>query len=275
MIFWLHRIRTRRIISAIHGVCGHNPKAVWDTGGSCPRVFAVSRFYAQLPIDKAYDIMNAQIERTVLRYTWRHRMAGLRKRNPETMKEIQAFVEDYFFEYHQSPSMQKVADAIGTSKSTAYYYVMEMARNGMLHYDGKTIETPHTQKSDYKMNRAPVLGSIVCGSPELTEEDFEEFVALPVALFGEGDFFVLRTHGHSMVDAGIDEGDMVVVKKQDHANYGDIVVALVGNETTLKTYYPEPENKRIRLHPENASMEDIVVRVCNIQGVAKHVIKKL
>ena len=95
-------------------------------------------------------------------------MAGLRKRNPETMKEIQAFVEDYFFEYHQSPSMQKVADTIGTSKSTAYYYVMEMARNGMLHYDGKTIETPRTQKSDYKMNRAPVLGSIVCGSPELT-----------------------------------------------------------------------------------------------------------
>ena len=73
----------------------------------------------------------------------------------------------------------------------------------------------------------------------------------------------------------VDEGDMVVVRKQDHANYGDIVVALVDNETTLKTYYPEPENKRIRLHPENASMEDIVVRVCNIQGVAKHVIKKL
>ncbi len=125
------------------------------------------------------------------------------------------------------------------------------------------------------MNRAPVLGSIVCGSPELTEEDFEEFVALPVALFGEGDFFVLRTHGHSMVDAGIDEGDMVVVRKQDHANCGDIVVALVGNETTLKTYYPEPESKRIRLHPENAGMEDIIVRACNIQGVAKHVIKKL
>ena len=222
-----------------------------------------------------YDIMNAQIERNVLYGAWGRRMAGIRKRNTETMKEIQAFVEDYFFEYHQSPSMQKVADAIGTSKSTAYYYVMEMARNGMLHYDGKTIETPHTQKSDYKMNRVPVLGSIVCGSPELTEEDFEEFVALPVALFGEGDFFVLRTHGHSMVEAGIDEGDMVVVKKQNHANYGDIVVALVDNETTLKTYYPEPENKRVRLHPENASMEDIIVRACNIQGVAKHVIKKL
>ena len=202
-------------------------------------------------------------------------MAGLRKRNPETMKEIQAFVEDYFFEYHQSPSMQKVADAIGTSKSTAYYYVMEMARNGMLHYDGKTIETPHTQKSDYKMNRAPVLGSIVCGSPELTEEDFEEFIALPVALFGEGDFFVLRTHGDSMIDAGIEDGDKVVVKKQNHAKAGDIVVALVGNETTLKRYYPEPEKQRVRLHPENKTMKDIIVRECYIQGVAEHVIKKL
>ena len=202
-------------------------------------------------------------------------MAGLRKRNPETMKEIQAFVEDYFFEYHQSPSMQKVADTIGTSKSTAYYYVMEMARNGMLHYDGKTIETPRTQKSDYKMNRAPVLGAIACGSPELTEEDFEEFVALPVALFGEGDFFVLRTHGDSMIDAGIEDGDKVVVKKQNHAKAGDIVVALVGNETTLKRYYPEPEKQRVRLHPENKTMKDIIVRECYIQGVAEHVIKRL
>ena len=127
--------------------------------------FEEPRFFHNYLLTKqsVYDIMSIQIERTVLRYAWRHRMAGLRKRNPETMKEIQAFVDDYFFEYHQSPSMQKVADAIGTSKSTAYYYVMEMARNGMLHYDGKTIETPHTQKSDYKMNRAPVLGSIVCG----------------------------------------------------------------------------------------------------------------
>ena len=199
----------------------------------------------------------------------------MKKRNPETMKEIQEFVEDYFFEYHQSPSMQKVADAIGTSKSTAYYYITEMSQKGMLHYDGKNIETSRIQKSDYKMNRAPVLGSIGCGSPELTEENFEEFVALPIALFGEGDFFVLRTHGHSMINAGIDEGDMVVVKKQNHANYGDIVVALIGNETTLKTYYPETEKRIVRLHPENANMNDIIVKECSIQGIAKYVIKNL
>ena len=125
------------------------------------------------------------------------------------------------------------------------------------------------------MTRVPVIGSVVCGSPELAEEDFEEFVALPVALFGEGDFFILRTHGDSMIEAGIEDGDMVVVRKTHIANPGDKVVALIENETTLKTFYPEPEQRRIRLHPENSKMKDIIVKNCNIQGVACHVIKKL
>lgn len=202
-------------------------------------------------------------------------MAGIRKRDPEIMKQIAAFVEEYYFEYRRSPSLQKIADTVGISKATAYRYVVEMDDKGMLRYDGKSIQTRGIQKSDYKMNRVPVLGSIACGSPELTEEDFEEFIALPVALFGEGDFFILRTHGDSMVDAGIEDGDMVVVKKQDHAKAGDIVVALVGNETTLKTYYPEPQKHRVRLHPENKTMSDIIVRECYIQGVAERVIKKL
>lgn len=202
-------------------------------------------------------------------------MAGIRKRDPEIMKQIAAFVEEYYFEYRRSPSLQKIADTVGISKATAYRYVVEMDDKGMLRYDGKSIQTRSIQKSDYKMNRVPVLGSIACGSPELTEEDFEEFIALPVALFGKGDFFILRTHGDSMVDAGIEDGDMVVVKKQDHAKAGDIVVALVGNETTLKTYYPEPQKHRVRLHPENKTMSDIIVRECYIQGVAERVIKKL
>lgn len=202
-------------------------------------------------------------------------MAGIRKKDPSIMKQIVEFVEQYYFEYHLSPSLQKIASDIGINKSTVYRYLVEMDRKGMLRYDGTSIETKSIERTDYTMNRAPVLGSVVCGSPELAEEDFEEFVALPVALFGQGDFFVLRTHGDSMVDAGIDEGDKVVVKKQNYANYGDIVVALVGNETTLKTYYPEPDKKRIRLHPENSSMKDIIVTECDIQGVAKHVIKKL
>ncbi len=202
-------------------------------------------------------------------------MAGTRKKDPKIMKEIIEFAEDYFFEYHTSPSLQKIADGVGISRTTVYRYLLEMDKKGMLSYDGKSIQTKSMIKSDYALNRVPVLGAIACGSPELTEEAFEEFVALPVALFGKGDFFILRTHGNSMIEAGIYEGDMVVVKKQNYADYGDIVVALIENETTLKTYYPEPENKRVRLHPENSDMKDIIVKECNIQGVAKHVIKKL
>ena len=202
-------------------------------------------------------------------------MPGIRKKDPQIMREIKSFIEDYYFEYHQSPSLQKIATAVGIGRTTAYRYIVDMNENGMLHYDGKRIETKNIRRSDFKMNRVPLLGGVACGSPELTEEDFEEFIALPVALFGEGEFFVLHTHGDSMIDAGINEGDKVVVRKQDYASAGDIVVALVDNETTLKTYYPEPEKRRVRLHPENKTMEDIIVKECNIQGVAKYVIKKL
>ena len=187
-------------------------------------------------------------------------MAGIRKKNPKIMQEIKTFVDDYYFEYHSSPTLQKIADGVGISRTTVYRYLLDMDKKEMLSYDGKSIQTKSMNKSDYALNRVPVLGAIACGSPELTEEAFEEFVALPVALFGKGDFFILRTHGNSMTEAGIDEGDMVVVKKQNYADYGDIVVALIENETTLKTYYPEPENKRVRLHPENSGMKDIIVK---------------
>lgn len=202
-------------------------------------------------------------------------MAGIRRKSPDIIRNIKEFVDDYYFEHHNSPTLQKIADGVGISKATVYRYLLDMDKKGMLSYDGKAIQTKAMTKSDYALTRVPVLGNVVCGSPEFSEEDFEEFVALPVALFGQGDFFILRTHGNSMIEAGIDEGDMVVVKKQNYADYGDMVVALIDNETTLKTYYPEPEKKRIRLHPENRDMKDIVVRECIIQGVAKHVIKKL
>jgi repressor LexA len=199
-------------------------------------------------------------------------MSATRKRNPEKMKKISSFVEEYFFKYHRSPTMQKIADELGVSKSTAYYYVNEMAEKGMLSYDGRTISTTSMQNSIYSVNRAPMIGNIVCGTPEYSEENFEGYVALPEALFGKGDFFVLSTHGDSMIDAGIDNGDMVVVSKQNTANVGDMVVALVDNETTLKTYMVNEEG-RMFLRPQNKSMSDIYPDNCFIQGVVKFIIK--
>lgn len=86
---------------------------------------------------------------------------------------------------------------------------------------------------------------------------------------------MLRANGESMIDAGISTCDLVLVRKQSEAKDGDIVVALVENENTLKRYFVDTENKQIRLHPENKTMEDIIVPDCKIQGVAVKVIKDL
>lgn len=94
-------------------------------------------------------------------------------------------------------------------------------------------------------------------------------------MFGKGTFFLLRANGESMIDAGISPGYLILVRKQSEAMDGDIVVALVGNENTLKRYFVDKENKQIRLHPENKTMKDIVVTGCKIQGVAVNVIKNL
>ena len=198
----------------------------------------------------------------------------MRYKSQSRMEEILRFTDRYILENKKSPSIQNIADEIGIAKSLAYKYLLEMREKGMIEYDGTAIRTSVTQKVNFTTITVPILGSIVCGQPEYAEENFEEYVSLPTAIFGFGDFFVLRAWGNSMIDAGIDEGDFVVVRKQNTAKEGDIVVALVGNETTLKTL-KFGKNQRIILHPENKDMEDIYPSECYIQGVAEHIIKSV
>lgn len=120
-----------------------------------------------------------------------------------------------------------------------------------------------------------LLGCVSCGVPKFAEENIEEYVRLPIALFGRGQFFILRANGDSMIEANIDHGDLVLIRQQNYADEGQIVVALMDDEATLKRYYPEPENRRVRLHPENKQMDDIFVDNCVIQGVAVNVLKDL
>ena len=112
--------------------------------------------------------------------------------------------------------------------------------------------------------KVPVLGMVSCGVPRFAEENIEEYVCLPVALFGKGNFFILRVNGESMIEAGIDHGDFVFIKCQNHAQPGQIVVALMEDEATLKRFFPEPKQRRFRLHPENSQMNDIYVDECMI-----------
>lgn len=126
-----------------------------------------------------------------------------------------------------------------------------------------------------ELTSVAVLGSISCGVPQLEEEYAEEFVTLPVSMFGKGEFYFLRANGNSMIEDGIDDGDLVLIRKQSEAKDGQIVVALVDNQNTLKRFFVDEKNHCIRLHPENKTMEDIIVPECVIQGVAVKVIKSL
>ena len=145
----------------------------------------------------------------------------------------------------------------------------------MIGYDGEKITTDKTEKTSIELASVALLGSISCGAPQLEEEYAEKFVSLPVSVFGKGEFYFLRANGESMIDAGIDDGDLVLIRKQLEAKEGQIVVALVENENTLKRFFVDKEHDCIRLHPENKSMTDIIVKTCMIQGVAVKVIKDL
>lgn len=199
----------------------------------------------------------------------------MRSKNPELMNEIKEYIEGYYLQNRQSPSTTKIADAVGIARGTAYKYLVEMAKRNMIEYNGKDISTDVTRKYNIEQTQTPIIGSVPCGSPQYEEENIEEYVSLPTAIFGKGDFFILKASGQSMIEAGIDDGDLVVVRKQIEANEGDIVVALVDNQNTLKRYYRDDENKKIILHPENKKMKDIIVEECFIQGVACNIIKSI
>lgn len=199
----------------------------------------------------------------------------MRRRNVELMNRIIEFAEQYYLENSSSPSVRVIADKFGIGVSTAYRYLLEMDERGLITYDGKRISNDRIEKlnSNSGVIRAAVVGSIACGIPNLAEENVEEYVSLPRSMFGDGEFFILRANGESMIDAGIETGDLVVIRKQACAEDGQIVVALVEDEATLKRLYRD--KGKVILHPENRAMDDIIVDDCIIQGVAVKVIKDL
>lgn len=199
----------------------------------------------------------------------------MQHKSSEVMDAIVKTVNDFFLANGRTPSISEIAAKINRSRSTVHSYLTEMNQKKILRYIGGNIETPFIEKVDHTTTLSPILGSIVCGEPQLEEENFEKYIALPTAVFGNGPFFLLHAKGYSMIEAGIEPGDLVVVRKQNTANEGDIIVALVDNETTLKRYYIDKKKKCVRLHPENKDMNDIFTKNCYIQGVAQHVIKKV
>lgn len=200
----------------------------------------------------------------------------MRTMDSDYFTQLEQFIDHYMDVYDRSPSTREIAAGTGRAVSTVHKYLSKMREDGVLDYSGhRNITTRKKRISSTESVRVPILGQVSCGLPKFAEENIEEYVQLPVSLFGHGPFFLLRASGDSMIEADIDDGDMVLVRQQDFAQAGQIVVALIGEEATLKRYYPEPEHNRIRLHPENQRMEDIYVPSCSIQGIAMKVLKDL
>lgn len=174
-----------------------------------------------------------------------------------------------------APSTSQIAAAVGLSQSTVSKYLKAMDERGLLRRDGyRSISTRRSLRESGAYERVPVLGEIACGIPSLAVENIEDYVDLPASLFGHGPFFLLRAKGLSMVEAGIEPGDLVLIRQQSTAEHNQIVVALLEDEATLKRYRPYPDGT-VHLHPENRTMDDIVIpaEACVIQGVAVKVLK--
>jgi repressor LexA len=187
-------------------------------------------------------------------------------------QEIFDFIKRYSAGHGYPPTVRDIGKAVGlASSSTVHAHLANLEKLGLLRRDPtkpRAIELLDRAvgqvKSIVRPDGLPLIGQVAAGSPVLAEENIEEYVEVPRAAGGEEGEYVLRVRGESMKDAGILPGDYVVVRPQDTAVDGEIVVALMGEEATVKRFFRESDH--IRLQPENAAMEPIRTRDVKILG---------
>ncbi len=200
----------------------------------------------------------------------------MRSKNMELMLRIKNYIESYFGRYSSTPTVREIAASMKIAVSSAHRYLVAMAERDMISYENGVLSTPKIDMMSPEVSPAAIVGSIPCGSPEEREAQIEEYLPLSVSVFGKGDFYALRASGDSMIEAQIDDGDLVIIREQQTAKIGDIVVALTDEDkNTLKRLLYDEERQSYYLHPENKDMEDIYVSGLRVQGVATHVIKAL
>ena len=187
-------------------------------------------------------------------------------------QEIFEFIKRYSAGHGYPPTVRDIGKAVGlASSSTVHAHLANLEKLGLLRRDPtkpRAIElldrAVEQVKSIVRPEGLPLVGQVAAGSPLLAEENIEEYVEVPQLAGGDEGEYVLRVRGDSMIEAGILPDDYVVVRPQDTADDGDIVVALVGEEATVKRFFRESDH--IRLQPENATMEPIRSRDVRVMG---------
>lgn len=214
---------------------------------------------------------------------------GNRAETTRKEKAILKFIEEQVKANGYPPSVREIGKAIGlSSTATVHGYLAKLEKQGFIKKedkkgrtlkvikgtDGKPLQESnknfYTQK---EMVEVPVIGKITAGQPILAVENVTDTFPIPIDFVGNCDSFMLTVRGESMIEAGILDGDYILVKKQSNANNGEIVVALIGEEATVKTFYKEKDH--IRLQPENSTMDPIIVPTCEILGKVAGVFRKM
>ena len=190
----------------------------------------------------------------------------------QRQREIWEFIVAYVDRHGYPPTVREIGEAVGlASPSTVHAHLANLERAGLLRRDPtkpRALELVGHQRTE-AVPKLPLVGEIAAGGPLLAEENIEDYVGVPELLLRGGEEFVLRVKGDSMVNAGILDGDYVVVRRQRDARNGDIVVALAGDdesadEATVKRFFRE--QGRVRLQPENDALEPIYARHVQILG---------
>ncbi|MCX6385749.1 MAG: transcriptional repressor LexA [Solirubrobacterales bacterium] len=196
-------------------------------------------------------------------------------------REISEFIKKYSSIHGYPPTVREIGKAVGlASSSTVHAHLANLEKIGLLRRDAskpRAIElldrAVDNVKNIVRPNGLPLVGQVAAGQPTLAEENIEEYIDVPEVAGGDSGEYVLRVRGESMKDAGILAGDFVVVRPQDGARDGDIVVALVGEEATVKRFFREKDH--IRLQPENQSMEPIRSKDVRILGQVVGLMRKV
>ena len=197
-------------------------------------------------------------------------------------QEIWDFLVDYVERHGYPPTVREIGEAVGlASPSTVHAHLANLERAGVLRRDPtkpRALELTGATRRTAQTHMLPLVGQIAAGGPLLAEENVEDYVGVPEPLARGGEEFLLRVKGDSMINAGILEGDYVVVRRQQSAQNGDIVVALVGldesaDEATVKRFFRE--NGHVRLQPENDALEPIYAEHVQILGRVIGVFRRL
>jgi repressor LexA len=187
----------------------------------------------------------------------------------DKQSEIYEYIKDQIRTKGYPPSVREICAAVGLkSTSTVHGHLQRLEKKGFIKRDPtkpRAIELVDSTVYKKEMINIPIIGTVTAGTPILAVENIEDTFALPVNFIkSNNELFILKIHGESMIDAGIMDEDFAILEQTNSAENGDIIVALIENEATIKRFYRE--NGYIRLQPENKTMEPIIVKDCKIIG---------